>query len=169
MADDTNEYNAEGNGDGSYEAFVASLGAKGLIADGEKIAREGAHLLEATSEQRAAAVHYIAAVNKAESIFKNQKLLAGILDQMARTAYPNEDAMIALQDLVDWGLEYDYEPALVYAYETLISWPSVGGVSRKELVDTVTMVQHNQRNYQSANRNRSFFGRGSQPNDIATS
>jgi hypothetical protein len=160
---------AEGNGEGSYEDFVKALEEKGVIADGDKIAREGLHMLEATTEQRAAAVHYIAAAGKAESIFKNEKIIAGISDQLARTAFPSQDNMFAFLDLFDWAIEFDYHPALVYCYEYVIALPSVGGQSRRELVEAVTTVNSQQRIQYGNNKRGAPFSRSKQPNDIALS
>lgn len=172
------EYNApaesENNGNGSYEDFVRTLEEKGVIADGDKIAREGAHMLEATQEQRSAAVHYIASAGKAETIFRNEKLaleklIAGISDQLARTAFPSSENMFAFLDLFDWAIEFDYVEALVYCYEYVIALPSIGGQSRRELVEAVTTVNSQQRVYGNQRKGSNFLARSKQPNDIALS
>lgn len=146
---DENKQN--GNGDYSPE-FLKEMAEQGIHLDGLKVMEQGGLQLLSSAPQRLSAVHYLAAVANASAVYKDDPMMAALIDNMYRTVFLDRRERVAFLNYLSWVIEF--EQPVDYAYWWIIAAPAEGGRSRAELVQAVTTVNYQQRFFQHGSNKR---------------
>jgi len=127
------------NGDGSYEDFLREMAENGVVADGDKIAKDGIGLIQPPEVKHTNAA-IIASVPNASAIYdKNDKTKGIVLDLMARTNFRTRDELIYFLDWLEWCEDFGtgYDGPMRYC----VAINSEGGLARQQYVDAITTTR----------------------------
>jgi hypothetical protein len=160
MAD--NNHNGDGDSeDLQYAALLDDLKSKGVIADGDKMAQEGATppWLPTTNRYRNNA-SLLATVPNSEDIYNKQDKIKGVLlDLLARTNFRNEKQHRYLEDWISWCDTYTHN--FDRCIREIVGLNSIGGRGRQDLVESITTTRLHQygNNVKPRNSNKYQDGR----------
>ncbi len=156
MAKEIENAKATGNnGDGSYEDFLHEMVENGVIADGDKIARDGIGLIQPPEVKHTNAA-LIASVPNASAIYdKAEKMKGVVLDLLSRTVLRSHDERIYLLDWLEWCEDFGagYDGPMRY----IVSAISEGGLSREQYVDAITNVNRMSNSRGTYGQNKTQF------------
>lgn len=129
----------DSNGGGSYEDFLKEMSEDGVVADGDKILREGIGLIQPPEVKHTNAA-IIASVPNASAIYdKNDKTKGVVLDLMARTNFHTHDELIYFLDWLEWCEDFGtgYDGPMRYC----VAINSEGGLARQQYVEAITTTR----------------------------
>jgi hypothetical protein len=147
------------NGDGEfseqdikYGLLIEDLQKQGIVADGNKMAQEGAipPWLPSTNRYRNNA-SLLATVPNSEDIYTKQDKIKGVLlDLLARTNFRNEKQHRYLEDWISWCDTYTHN--FDRCIREIVGLNSIGGRGRQDLVESITTTRLHQ--YGNSNKPR---------------
>ncbi len=126
------------NGDeqAAYTELLEGLQAGGVIADGDKIAKEGIGLIQPPEVKHTNAA-LIASVPNAQQLYEKKDKDKGILiDLMARTIFRTDEEQYIFDEWVEWC--EDFGVGLDGPMRFCVGRTSVGGLSRNQYVEVIT-------------------------------
>lgn len=149
---DEEEISDDGHGDsGEYALLLKELQEKGILADGDKMAKEGAPPLLSFVPERRSNAALLASVPNVERYYeKGNKDKALLLDLMNRTNYRSRNEFIYFQEWVEWCEEFGVGLDAPIRYVVGIN--SEGGKAREQYTDAITTWRF--RSYGSTNKDR---------------
>ena len=128
-------------GNGYAELLEKLQGDGGVIADGDKIAKEGIGLIQPPEVKHTNAA-LIASVPNAQQLYEKKDKDKGILiDLMARTIFRSDEEQYVFDEWVEWC--EDFGVGLDGPIRFCVGRTSVGGLSRNQYVEVVTYRSNN--------------------------
>jgi len=129
----------DNNGDSDYGEFLKEMSESGVVADGDKIYKEGIGLIQPPEVKHTNAA-IIASVPNASAIYdKNDKTKGVVLDLMARTNFRSHEELIYFLDWLEWCEDFGtgYDGPMRYC----VAINSEGGLARQQYVDAITTTR----------------------------
>ena len=122
----------------NYEEFLADLDKQGVHVDNEHAQNWGEGLLRSNQSKSGGLSQHLILVGGEEALGDAVKGL--FLNLLMRTIFQDGDEMNVVLDWFDWCCEFAVPLTNVLAYVAAL--PSIGGQSRGELIQALTMMEH---------------------------